>query len=212
MPRLWHLDTFLSQLNLTEKAALVTGNIAGACDGNINPIPRLDFSGLCLHIGPAAIRVADLASLFPAGVTAGPTWDKDLMYARGLVMGEEFRGKGAHIALAPVAALLGRHPLGGRKWEGFGADPYLADLDLHLREDESLNKILKNELGFQGYVIGLDMTMPETMDQTTAESLAQSAPYEEVPSHFGGNLTAAVTNETLAETRGNGMIHRILAP
>ncbi|KAK9419035.1 putative Fibronectin type III-like domain-containing protein [Seiridium unicorne] len=130
MPRLWHLDTFLSQLNLTEKAALVTGNIAGACDGNINPIPRLNFSGLCLHIGPAAIRVADLASLFPAGVTAGPTWDKDLMYARGLVMGEEFRGKGAHIALAPVAALLGRHPLGGRKWERFGADPYLADVTM----------------------------------------------------------------------------------
>ncbi|KAK9419036.1 putative Fibronectin type III-like domain-containing protein [Seiridium unicorne] len=50
--------------------------------------------------------------------------------------------------------------------------------------------------------------MPETMDQATAESLAQSGPYEEVP----GNLTAAVTNGTLVETRGNEMVHRILTP
>lgn len=78
---------------------MVTGNIAGHCDGNINPIPRLNFSGLCLHDGPVGIRTADLASIFPSGVTVAATWDKDLMYAQGFAMGEEFRGKGSHIVL-----------------------------------------------------------------------------------------------------------------
>jgi hypothetical protein len=95
-------ESFVSKLNLKEKVAMVTGNIDGVCDGNINSIPRLNFSGLCLHDGPAAIRVADLATLFPAGVTVAATWDKSLMYARGLAMGEEFRGKGSHIILGWV--------------------------------------------------------------------------------------------------------------
>jgi beta-glucosidase len=96
-------DAFVAQLNLTEKVAMVTGNTAGPCDGNINAIPRLNFDGLCIHDGPAGVRVADLATLFPPGVTVGATWDKKLMYARGLAMGQEFRGKGAHAILGYVA-------------------------------------------------------------------------------------------------------------
>lgn len=34
-------------------------------------------------------------------------------------MGSEFKGKGAHIALSPVAGPLGRSGYGGRNWEGF---------------------------------------------------------------------------------------------
>lgn len=90
---------FTAQLNLTEKAFMATGWVLGPCDGNIAPIPRLNFSGLCLHDGPAGIRVADLATLFPAGVTTGATWDRDLIYARGLAIGEEFRAKGSHVIL-----------------------------------------------------------------------------------------------------------------
>ncbi|KAF1925251.1 glycoside hydrolase family 3 protein [Didymella exigua CBS 183.55] len=40
-------------------------------------------------------------------------------------MGQEFRAKGAHIALSPVAGPLGRSAYAGRNWEGFAADPYL---------------------------------------------------------------------------------------
>lgn len=90
---------FSAELTLREKAYMATGWIAGPCDGNILAIPRLNFTGLCLHDGPAGIRVADLATLFPAGITAGASWDRDLIYARGYAMGEEFREKGAHIIL-----------------------------------------------------------------------------------------------------------------
>jgi beta-glucosidase len=90
---------FLSQLNVSEKAYLVTG-VSGPCVGNIAPIPRLGFGGLCLQDGPAAIRVADYASVFPAGITTASTWDKSMFYQRGAAMGEEFRDKGAHVILA----------------------------------------------------------------------------------------------------------------
>lgn len=104
---------------------MVTGQ-AGPCVGNIVAIPRLGFSGLCLQDGPLAIRVADYASVFSAGVSAGATWDKDIMYERGQAMGREFKAKGAHVALAPVAGPLGRSAYAGRNWEGFSSDPYLS--------------------------------------------------------------------------------------
>ncbi|KAK4109491.1 glycoside hydrolase family 3 protein [Canariomyces notabilis] len=47
------------------------------------------------------------------------------MYARGVALGEEFRGKGANVYLGPTVGPLGKKPLGGRNWEGFGADPVL---------------------------------------------------------------------------------------
>ncbi|KAL4982698.1 glycosyl hydrolase family 3 N terminal domain-containing protein [Aspergillus falconensis] len=104
----------------------VQGIEAGGCIGNIAAIPRVNFSGLCLLDGPQGINRADLISIFPSGLLAGATWDVDLIYARGKAMGEEFRGKGSHVQLGPVAGPLGRNGLGGRNWEGFSTDPYLA--------------------------------------------------------------------------------------
>lgn len=100
-------NEFVEQLNLTEKAYMVTG-VDEACVGTIRAVPRLNFSGLCLQDGPTAIRQADLASAFPAGLTTAATWDKALIYQRGLAMAEEFRGKGAHVILGPVVGPLGR--------------------------------------------------------------------------------------------------------
>jgi beta-glucosidase len=104
---------------------MVTGQ-AGPCVGNIVAIPRLGFQGLCLQDGPLAIRVADYASVFSAGVSAGASWDRAMMHERGLAMGQEFKAKGAHIALSPVAGPLGRSAYAGRNWEGFSSDPYLS--------------------------------------------------------------------------------------
>ncbi|KAJ4048995.1 hypothetical protein NW756_006208 [Fusarium oxysporum] len=88
---------FVAELTLEEKSDMVTG-VPGPCIGNIYPIPRLNFSGLCLHDGPVAIRAVDYSSTFPSGVTVAASWDKALMYERYLAMGREFRGKGAHDA------------------------------------------------------------------------------------------------------------------
>lgn len=74
----------------------------GPCVGNTVAIPRLGYPGLCLQDGPLAIRQADFASVFPAGVSTAATWDRQLMYGRGAAMGAEFKGKGAHAALGLV--------------------------------------------------------------------------------------------------------------
>jgi beta-glucosidase len=80
---------------------MVTGQ-AGPCVGNIYPIPRLNFGGLCLQDGPASLLTADLVSTFPGGVTIASSWDKEMTYARSVAMGSESRAKGAQIALALV--------------------------------------------------------------------------------------------------------------
>lgn len=71
------------------------------------------------------VRSTDHVTAFPAGITTGATWDKDLILARAQAIGEEFRGKGVNIYLGPTIGPLGRKPRGGRNWESFGADPVL---------------------------------------------------------------------------------------
>jgi beta-glucosidase len=89
---------FVGNLTLEEKADMITGK-PGPCVGNIYPIERLGFPGLCLQDGPLAIRVADYASVFSAGVTAASSWNRDILYERAYAMGEEFKAKGAHVYL-----------------------------------------------------------------------------------------------------------------
>lgn len=90
----------------------------GPCTGNIPGIPGTDFGGLCFQNGPLGDLSADYASVFPAGLTCGASWDKSLIRRRGAYMGAEFRDKGTHVALGPSAGPLGRSAFGGRNWEG----------------------------------------------------------------------------------------------
>jgi beta-glucosidase len=97
----------------------------GPCVGQVGSALRFGIPNLCLQDSPLGLRNTDHNTAFPAGITAGATFDKDLMYARGAALGEEARGKGVNIQLGPSAGPLGRKPKGGRNWEGFGADPTL---------------------------------------------------------------------------------------
>ena len=83
--------------------------------------------------------------------------------------------------------------------------------------DHTINGILTNELGFQGFVMsdwtaqhstisamaGLDMTMPGPGDMIPFGFY--------YPSYFGANLTAYVLNKTIPEARLDDMATRILA-
>ena len=92
--------SFVAQLNASEKVNLVTGGYdAGPCIGNIGPVSRLGFKGLCFSDGPIGVNRADLVSVFPSGITAVAMWDRELLYQRGVAIGSEFRGKGAHVML-----------------------------------------------------------------------------------------------------------------
>jgi beta-glucosidase len=85
---------------------------------------------------------------------------------------------------------------------------------------KSLNGLLKEELGFQGYVMsdwggthsglssvegGLDMDMPGGLGQYGTDTATGN-------SYFGGNLTSAVNNGSLEVTRLEDMIVRTMTP
>lgn len=118
---------FVSQMTLLEKVNLTSGIgwKQGKCVGNTGDVPRLDLAGICLQDGPLGVRFSDLVTGFPAGITAGGTFNKDLIYQRGAAIAKEFRGKGVDVVLGPSTGPMGAKALGGRNWEGFGSDPYL---------------------------------------------------------------------------------------
>ncbi|KAI0803083.1 cellulose-binding beta-glucosidase [Irpex lacteus] len=118
----------VAKLSLADKVNLGTGVqwMKGACVGNIPAISSIPgFSGLCLQDGPVGVRYADKISVFPPEINVAATFNRTLMRQRGVAMGAEFKGKGAHVALGPMMNLM-RVPNAGRNWEGGGGDPFLS--------------------------------------------------------------------------------------
>ncbi|KIR74944.1 beta-glucosidase [Cryptococcus deuterogattii CA1014] len=143
---------YLADWTLEEKVQLTTGVgwQNGRCLGNIGPIPSKNFPGLCLQDSPLGVRLTDFVSAFPAGINAAATFDKDLIYARGYAMGQEFKGKGANVALGPMTN-MGRVAAGGRNWEGFGGDPYLSgwatEMTIRGIQDAGVQACVKHYVG-----------------------------------------------------------------
>ncbi|KAL4797639.1 glycoside hydrolase superfamily [Aspergillus venezuelensis] len=280
-------------LTLAEKVNLTTGTgiYMGPCAGQTGSVSRLGIPNLCLHDSPLGVRNTDHNTAFPPGITVGATFDKDLMYERGVALGEEARGKGVNVLLGPSVGPMGRKPRGGRNWEGFGFDPalqgiaaagtirgmqstgaiacikhlvgneqemhrmssvvtqgYSSNIDdrtLHefylwpfaegvraevgsvmiayndvnksacSQNSKLINGILKDELGFQGFVVtdwlahlggvssalaGLDMSMP-----------GDGAVPLFGDSYWGPELSRSILNGTVPVERLNDMVTRILA-
>ncbi|KAJ7603998.1 glycoside hydrolase family 3 protein [Mycena polygramma] len=120
----------IAGFTLEEKANVSTGVgwMGGRCVGNTPPIGvnGSKFPGLCLESLPGTgVRFADFITAFPTGVNTAATFNRKLIRRRGLFMGREHVGKGVNVALGPMMN-IGRVAQGGRNWEGFGADPFLA--------------------------------------------------------------------------------------
>ncbi|KAI0080033.1 beta-glucosidase [Panus rudis PR-1116 ss-1] len=115
----------ISKWTLEQKVNATTGVgwQNGLCVGNIPAIA--DWQGLCLEDSPLGVRFADFVTAFPTGINTAATFNRSLIRTRGEFMGAEFKAKGVHVALGPMMN-LGRVAQGGRNWEGFGADPFLA--------------------------------------------------------------------------------------
>ncbi|THW11878.1 putative glycosyl hydrolase [Aureobasidium pullulans] len=96
------------------------------CGGNSGSVPRVGFPGLCLSDAGNGLRGTDGVTGFASGVHVGATWNRNLAYQRAHYMGAEFKAKGVNVLLGPVVGPLGRVAEGGRNWEGFSNDPYLA--------------------------------------------------------------------------------------
>lgn len=106
----------VSNMTLAEKTNITAGSgiFMGRCVGNTGSALRVGIPQFCLQDGPLGVRNTDHNTAFPAGITAGATWDKGLLYRRGVAIGEEFRGKGVNFYLGPSVGPLGRKPRAGR--------------------------------------------------------------------------------------------------
>ena len=120
----------IKEFTIEEKLSLLFGiqnmqkTKENGCVGSIEPIPN-KFGGICLQDGPAGVRFSTSTQSWQAAINTASTFNKTLMYEVGKAQGKEFREKGINIALGP-AMNFQRNPQGGRIWESYGDDPFLA--------------------------------------------------------------------------------------
>lgn len=125
------ITNLIEKMSLEEKAALCTG----ASPWTTTPIERLGLPELTCSDGPHGVRrvpdVNDLiatslpATCFPTASCMASTWNVDLIYAVGQAIAEECIALKVDIVLGPGANMK-RTPLGGRNFEYYSEDPYLA--------------------------------------------------------------------------------------
>lgn len=125
------IRSLIAQMTLEEKAALCTG----ASAWTTTPVERLGIPEMVVSDGPHGVRrVADVhtlgmeslpATCFPTASCLASTWNVDLIHKMGEALGEECIALDVDVLLGPGANMK-RSPLGGRNFEYFSEDPYLA--------------------------------------------------------------------------------------
>ena len=125
------LEQFIGQLTDQELLSLIV--LQGA-DFSPKGTGKAGFTGAIKRLGLPAYSMADgnsglniytPATGFPSSLTSAASFDKDLFFAIGETIGEDYRDQQTEIALGPAGNLI-RHPLGGRAAEYFSEDPILA--------------------------------------------------------------------------------------
>ncbi|MEA3326834.1 MAG: glycoside hydrolase family 3 C-terminal domain-containing protein [Chloroflexota bacterium] len=123
------IENFLSQMTLSEKVSLLSGR-----DGWYTvAIERLGIPAVVMTDGPHGVRtgghgsdrIVSTATAYPTGISMASSWNRDLIQQVGAALAEETRHLGCHILLGPCVNIV-RSPLGGRNFETFSEDPYLA--------------------------------------------------------------------------------------
>jgi len=126
-----NIQALIDQMTLEEKAALCTG----VGPWGTTPVPRLGIPEIVVSDGPHGVRrpkdpktmasSSHPATCFPTASCLAATWDADLIQQMGQALGEECLALGVDVLLGPGTNIK-RSPLGGRNFEYFSEDPYLA--------------------------------------------------------------------------------------
>lgn len=126
------INTLLKQMTLKEKIGMLHGNSSFTSAG----VPRLGIPELVTSDGPHGVRldhgrgwgnsqnVNDSGTYLPVGVALASTWNTQLGYAYGEVLGSEAKYRGKNVILGPGINIM-RSPLNGRNFEYQSEDPYL---------------------------------------------------------------------------------------
>ncbi len=125
------ISSIITKMTLEEKAALCTG----ATTWTTTAIERLGVPAMTLTDGPNGVRrIENLASLseeslpataFPTASSLASSWDPDLLRTMGQALAEEAIALNVDVLLGPGTNMK-RSPLGGRNFEYFSEDPFLA--------------------------------------------------------------------------------------
>lgn len=113
------ISDLIKKMSIEDKVTLIAGK-----DMDTFPIVRLGIPALKMTDGPVGIRFGH-ATCFPASVSLAASWDTDLAKKTGRALAREAKGKGRAMLLGPCMNIH-RVPMGGRNFESYGEDPYLA--------------------------------------------------------------------------------------
>lgn len=127
------IDALLRQLTLHEKIGMVHGAGLFRTEG----VERLGIPPLKMSDGPMGVRAEiandkwrkvgttdDFVTYLPSNSAIASTWNRELARESGRILGEEARGRGKDMILAPGINIK-RSPLCGRNFEYASEDPYL---------------------------------------------------------------------------------------
>jgi beta-glucosidase len=123
------IEMLLKELTLSEKVSLLSGSDAW----HTMAIERLGIRPLVMTDGPHGVRasnpemgrVVGPTTCFPTGISMGASWDPELIEQVGKALGEESLAMECDVLLGPCINIV-RGPLGGRNFETYAEDPYLA--------------------------------------------------------------------------------------
>ncbi len=128
---MFNVEEMIKKMTIEEKAALCTG----ASAWTTTSIERLGLPEMIVSDGPHGVRhVTDENSLnaksipatcFPTASCTASTWNVDLLHEMGQALAEECIALNVDVVLGPGTNMK-RTPLGGRNFEYFSEDPYLA--------------------------------------------------------------------------------------
>ena len=112
----------VSKMTLDEKIAYISGDQDGF---SIKAVPSVGLPQLLMADGPQGVRNRTHSTLYPCGIAAAASWNRDAAYMMGQGIGRDARARGVAIMLGPGVNIY-RSALNGRNFEYFGEDPYLA--------------------------------------------------------------------------------------
>lgn len=174
------IDQLMEQMTLEEKASLCSG----LDFWHTKPIERLGIPSVMMTDGPHGMRKEDNsdtslgmkrsvpATCFPPAVTCASTWNPDLIYQMGAAMADEARDQEVITILGPGTNIK-RSPKGGRNFEYYSEDPYLAG---HLAAS-FINGVQSKGIGtsLKHYAVNsqeyLRMSISEVVDERTFREL-----------------------------------------
>ncbi len=126
------INDLIKKMTLEEKVSMIHANSGFTSAG----IQRLGIPEMTMSDGPHGVRpeqgrfwtnppkTLDSGTYLPVGTCLAATWNPELGYAFGSVLGSEANFRGKDVILGPGINII-RTPLNGRNFEYESEDPYL---------------------------------------------------------------------------------------